>query len=881
MGKLRRWLGRGRDERIRREVDEEIHLHLELRERELRDRGESPEDARVHARRRFDEDLEGARRRLYASARRRDRRRGVRERLYSVLQDARLTARRARTEPGHALFTIATLALGIGLTTGTFTLVEGVLLSPLPFPEPDRLVSLRSVNEDGSDFPYVSSTNWFDWRDGNRTLVATGIHGFPRRMTVGMGESAFRVDGVSVGGRFFDVMRIPMLLGRGLTETEIEARQSLAVVSEGFWREVLGADPELSREITVDGWSVRVIGVVRRGYAYPEGVRIWMPGVYRRMSGAARNNINWLAVGRLRPGVTVEEARADLSAIADRIRAEEPAGIYSWGVGVLPLRDELVGGSRRTLWLLLGAATSVLLIACANLAGLGLARCTASRGETAVRLALGASRIRIAQQQVVEQLLLAGIGGLLGLAAADALVRRLTAGGVPLARTAGVAVNGAVVLFAVGVTLTAGLLSSALPALRSSRAGLRAAMVAGARSVAGARTLPGAALVGSEIALAVVLLVGGGLLVRSYVTLTGRQLGYDPDRVVTASIALTSSQYRGDPKRWSSYWDRLLVQLRGTPGLESVALTSAPPAGDDANGFIEVEGLAAEGIGAHYYVISNGFFHTLGIPVLAGRGFRDTDGAATERVVVVSRAMADRYWPGESPLGRRVRATSMEGWMAGGASWLTVVGVVGDTRQWGFVDDADARMYVLYRQVPERTGAMTVIARAGVDVGAATSTLRRQIVALDPAIAPDIDTLDGRLGGLLTARRVVLSTLNLFAGLAVALACIGLYGLLSFAVTRRRREIAVRAALGASGASLLALVLRGAVRVAVAGLAVGLVAAWWLARLLESMLVDVTARDPVTFGAVAVALLAVAVLAALVPARRAARQHPARVLRGI
>jgi putative ABC transport system permease protein len=516
----------------------------------------------------------------------------------------------------------------------------------------------------------------------------------------------------------------------------------------------------------------------------------------------------------------------------------------------------------------------VLLISCANLAGLGVARAATRTHEMGVRTALGAGRARLVRQLLIEHVTLALAGGVLGLLLA-LIATRLTAGRAVsfLPRAAEIGVGWPVLVFAFGVSLLSGLVAGVLPALRASSGSLRSALIGGRGSVGGGRGLPGAALVAVEVGLALLLVTGSGLLVQSFRNVVARDLGFRPDGVVTARIALKSPAYATAERR-IGYWESLAERLRRVAGVERVGFANWVPGGGGTAGFIEVSGRAAGRDVAGYRVISDGYLDVLGIRVVAGRAFDERDTGTAGRVALVNEALARAFWPDRDPLGERVKAVSMES--AEGRDWLTVVGVVSDVRHFGYEYDSEPEMYVLYRQVPTWAGAMTVVvqAAAGVPAGTLEAGVRGAVRAQDPEIAAGIETLERQVDGLLGGRRFALAALGGFALLAL-----GVYGMLSFAVARRTAEIGIRAALGAGTTRILSLVMRSALAIVGIGMAGGLLAAYWLTRLMRSMLVGVAPDDPVIFAAAAVALALVAAVAAFVPARRAAKVDPLGALR--
>jgi predicted permease len=864
-----------RPSRRRAEIDEEIRNHIELRTRDLERAGLEPDAARAEAERRFG-DLREARRRLYAAAKRSEDRLRFTGWLDALRMDVTTALRRIRATPGFSLLSVATFALGVGLTSTMFAVVNATVLRPLPYPEPDRLVALYSVDEDLTEFRWVSATNWLDWKEQNSSLAHTAMYD-TGRISVATGGEATRVPVAHVGGPLFDVLQSPIVVGRAFTESEAMQQAPVAMVSEGFWRRALEADPDLG-DILVNGSSRRVVGVVSARHAFPERTEIWIPAVYRRLSGAGRNNINWHVVARLAPEVTAVAARNDLDRIAKGIRDESPEVRYSWGVGVVPLKDTIVGNSDETLWLLMGAVVSVLLVACANLAGQAYARSLTRVDGAALRLALGSTRGRLLQHQLVEHLLLALGGGLAGLAVSYAVAGWIAAGNLPLPRADTVAIDLHVVAFAVVVSGIAGLLAGTIPALRVARAAPGAAMSSVRGAAGSSRTATAGVLVGVEIALSVLLLIGGGMLLQSFAEFTGRDLGFDPERILVAEIELGGPEYTNSGVRLAT-WERIVEEARALPGAAAAALANEVPGlGSSGNGWIALaERPDLEEASATYRVISQGYFETLGARFLAGRDFDSTDGPASARGAIVSRAFADRYWPGEDALGKQIRALSME---PGNADWLQVIGVVEDLDS-GEGREQQPAMYVLVSQVstwaPRR---LIVTIRADQSTPAALARpLRESLDRVDSALAADVAPMVDHLDGIVARDRLVMSILNGFALLALGLAAIGVHGLLSFVVACRTREIAVRAALGAQRGRILGMVMAGAVRVAGVGCVVGMVGAWWLSGFLAAQFNGLSTRDPLVFVAVALGLFGVSAAAAWLPAMRAVRLDPLDALR--
>ena len=863
--RLRAWT---RPRRLERELDEELSFHLEMQTRWHEANGVDPATARMLAAREFGGELRFREAVMDA--------RGV-SAMHDLSRDVRFALRSYRRAPGFTIVALLTLTLGIGATTAAFSVIDAVLLRPLPYAEPDRIVALTGRDSLGRDVPAISAPTYYDWREASRTLEHMAIYATARRVVTGAGDAA-RVETADVSSDFFRVLRLTPVLGRALADAEYSSHPPAVVVSHGFWVRALGGVTSLAdAAIRVDGTTYRVVGVLPSGRELPAGIDVFIPRDFASpWRTASRNNINFRAIARLAPTATIEQARAELRAIASRIHAEHPEDLYAYGATVVTLRDAIVGPSATYLRLLGGAVLVVLLVACANIANASLARGAGRNHELAIRTALGASRTRLVRQLLVESVVLALAGGVAGVALAWTLVRAIAATtAIDLPRSGEITIDASVLLFAVSVSVIVGLLVGIAPVMQTTKAALYTT-IAGAGRTTGTRRRAAVRdlLIGVEIALAIVLLVGAGLLVRSFSAVIARDLGFVPDNAIAAELSLPPAKYRGAAA--TRFYDALFASLRALPGVQSVGATNFLPLGSSATGFIVVEGQADVGAGAGYRVVSDDYFRAMGIPLLAGRFFAASDDSGTTRVTIVNRAMAERFWPGQDPIGKRIKAKSME-WRD--TPWLTVVGVVGNVRHWGLEQDAPVEHYVVYRQRPEYTLSMSVVVRSAGHAASLIPTIRSRTRDLDPDVAVDLGTLSARVDRSLAERRFIMRVLTAFGVLALVLAAIGVYGVLSFTVAQRTREIAVRMALGAERRRVLASVVGRALRVAGAAAVAGLVIARALTRLMRALLFEVSPADPRTYVVVTAVLLIVAVVAAYIPARRAAAVDPMLALR--
>jgi len=803
---------------------------------------------------------------------------GVNAALERAAREVRIAVRSLRRNPGFSAVAIVTLALGIGANTAVFSVVNGVLLKPLPYPEPGRLVALfQTVPDEGAMQLPWSVPNLRDAEQATEAFSSVVGYRWRDLTLTGIGEPQL-TRSVAVSGSILGVFGVRPALGRDLEREEtLPGGPAAAVVSHSFWRERLGGDPAaVGRTIQLSGVAFEVVGVAPPGFEYPRGAEIWVPGQWSE-TDYPRGRLTLSAVGRLAPGVAIERARADLAVAASRLASEYPDANGGISAMVLPLRYYEVANVRLGLVVLLGAVAMVLLIACVNVANLVLARGANRVAELAVRSALGASRAALLRQLVTESLVLSLVGGGFGVLMAVWGVRGLrllAAGRIP--RMDEVAVDGNVLAFAAALAVGVALLFGLAPALRLSRVSassvIREGRDRGIAGGAGARAR--STLVAAEVALSLALLVGAGLLLRSFARIRGVDLGFDPGRVWQFTLSLPETRYDG--QRAIALFDALRESLAGIPGVGSVGVTSASPLGSGQ--VSRVIGIVGEpgrrpDEEPPWLVrwIGPGYFRTLGIPLLRGRDLSATDRSDAPQVALVSRLTADRFFPGRDPVGQRLYFDEA------GPYW-TIVGVVGDVRSIDVVRDPGPEIYIPYAQWSRPR--MTVLLRTRADVAGVGTAIRQCVRDLDPALAVyDMGTLDSAVASSSASQRFLLVLLACFAGLAVFLATVGLYGVVAYVVSGRTREIGIRIALGAGPAGVARMVTAEGMRPVLAGVVIGLGGALAGARALAGLLYQVDPWDPVTFVGSAALLVTVAAVACVLPARAASRTSPLEAIR--
>ena len=885
MSRVRRLVHRAaaflRPRRAEAELAREMAAHRRLLEDDLRARGLTDEQVRQAADRAF-VGIEAAK------EAQRD------TRSFAWLEDLRrdlaYAARRLRRESGLTLAIVLTLALGVGVATAIFSLVRAVVLRPLDYGDPDRLVQVFETGpREGGEADWVAFPNFRDWRATNRVFELMAAYRF-QLVTMTGGEQPESALALEVTDRLFAVLRVTPQLGRTFAEGEdLPGRPRAAVISHALWQRQFGGHPAaVGRSLMVDGAAHTIVGVMPADFRFPQAIPgesvvpidLWIP-IRPSEDLEHRGSHNFWTIARLAPAIDLRRARAEMSTIARRLAREYPATNRDFDVRVEPLGRHVAGAARPALLSLLGAVGFILLLTCANIATLLLSRAEARQREIAMRQALGASRGRLVRQTIVESLLLAFAGAAAGLAFAYAGARvlvRLAPASLP--RLDETAVDAQVLLVMAAVATIVGILFGLAPAVAASSVDVTHALRDG-----GARVTGGAAgrrlrqsLVAGQLALAVVLLVGAGLLVRSFVRVSGLELGFDTHHVLTAMVALSPARY-ADAGRQVAFTDEMLRRIQALPGVRSAGVShSVPLSGiNDQGGFV-IEGRPDPPPGAGPHAnrprVSPGYFDAMGIRLVAGRLLDGRDRADSLPVAVVSDLAVRSYWPGQSAIGRRLAFE----WNEQGPVWRQIVGVVASTRHFGLEAAQKAEIYVPFAQSP--VPYVTLVVRTDTDPLALAPSVRRQITALDPEQGVFwFRTMDDLVAHSSARRRFQTALVATFALLALLLAAVGVYGVMGYMVAQRRREIGVRLALGARPRDVIAMVLGNGLRVTAAGVAAGIAGAAALSSVLARFVFGVSPLDPVTYAGAVVLLMAVALLASYRPAGVAARVDPITVLR--
>ncbi|MGA9770149.1 MAG: ABC transporter permease [Blastocatellia bacterium] len=808
--------------------------------------------------------------------------------METLFQDLRYGVRTLLKNPGFTAIAVIALALGIGANTVIFSVVDSVLLRPLPFKDSDRLVMLWETNlqqsdQQGRNAQATGIANFTDWSSQNQVFEEMAAYFNWTYNLTGVDEPE-RLEAAVVTGSFFDVLKAQSSLGRRIVPDDDQpGKDNVVVLSHGIWQRRFGAETAIiGKTITLNRNSYTVIGVMPRDFEFPDRkAELWVPAGFNPSQKQDRAGKFLKVIARLKPGAQVEAARAEMGAIASQLEQQYPDTNGGWGVDLTPLQENETGSARPALLLLLGAVGFVLLIACANVSNLLLARAAARRKEMAIRAALGASRLRLISQMLTESALLAllgaGAGMLLAVWGIDLLVS-LNPG--EIARLSEARIDGRALGFTLMLSILTTLIFGLVPALSASKPDLQRAIKETGQTSAGNSGLKlHNILVVSEVAVTLVLLVGAGLMIRSFLRLHEVNPGFNTENMLTMRIWLPASKY-GSNQQQSAFFQEVTERIENVAGIRSVGAIQDIPLRANRMGFkFEIEGRAptldVEEPDAAYRAITPEYFRTMSIPLLDGREFTAQDGPNAPPVIIINRSMARQFFPGENPLGKRLRFGQQD------APWYGIIGIAEDVKHMGLDAEEGAAIYQPYAQKQfEFLRWMTLVMRTDAEPLSLTSAIRSQVQAVDrDQPVYEIATLRQLLSTSVAKPRFYTALMGAFALLALTLAAVGTYGVLSFSVNQRRREIGIRLALGAQAGDIFKLVVVRGLRLALVGVAIGVCGALLLTRLMSSLLFDISATDPATFIVISLALVGVALGASFVPARRAMKVDPMVALR--
>jgi predicted permease len=802
-------------------------------------------------------------------------------------QDVRYGLRMLAKNPAFTAIAVVALALGIGANSAIFSVVDAVLLRPLPFKNPNQLVMLWE-NAAHLGFPRdtPSPANFLDWQKEATSFTGMAAMIESSFNLTGVGEPE-RVEGRRVSANLFQLLGVSARLGRTFVPEDDKPGTHVALLSHSLWQRRFGSDPGvIGRALSLNGESYTVVGVMPPLVQLPgfdnRNDQLWVPIAFPAEEAAQRGNHFLEVIARLKPGVTLKQAQAEMDTIAASLEKQYPSYNLRRGAVVIPLHEQVVGEIKPALLILLGAVGFVLLISCANVANLLLARAAVRQKEIALRLALGASRSRLTRQFLTESLLLALLGAGLGLVLALAGIRVLKMFiPVGIAQVGTITINGTVLLFTLLIALVTGIAFGLFPAIQGSHFNLNDTLKESGRDSAGGskgNRIRGLLVIG-EVAVSFVLLIGAGLLINSFLHLRNLDPGFRSDHLLTMKVNLSEVKYP-DRDRRAAFFDEVMRRVLALPGVRSAAIANNLPLtynGDSMS--ISVEGVPDpppdQQPDVIYRAIGPGYFATMGIPIVRGRDFRDQDNGDSKDVVIISEKTAQQFWPGQDPIGKRLKP----GLSTSSSPWREVIGIVKDVRQNDFIASPKRQMYFTYRQL-KNIAANALVVRTNIEPMSLAVPVRNAIWSVDKdQTVADIDTMDHIVAQAVARQRFSMLLLGLFAALALLLASIGIYGVMSYSVAQRRREIGIRIALGARRVDVLRMTVKQALKLVGTGMVIGLIAAFLLTRVLASLLFGISATDPITFIGISLVLLAVAILASYVPALRATKVDPITALR--
>jgi predicted permease len=804
--------------------------------------------------------------------------------MENLRSDIRYAFRSLLKRPTFTLIAVVTLALGIGANTAIFSAINALLLKPLPFPELDRVVAIwDKLPSRGVLHNEVAMANYLDWQSQSKSFEQLAIYRWWSANLTGV-DTPERIQGFLVTANFLDAIGMKPIMGRNFTPEENQpGKDHVAIIAYSLWQRRFGGDPNIvNKTITINSIVRTVIGVMPEHFNFPKGGEVYAPLAMTPELMSSRGNHSYYVIGRLKPGVSIQSAQAETDNITARLEQQYPETNIGWGATVFPIVADTVRTYDTALWVMMGAVAFVLLIACANIANLMLARATGRQKEIALRTALGASRWRIIRQLLTESVIVALIGGALGILIGfwgiDAL--RASNPGDAAKFAPGwyqLGINFPTLAFTLGLSLFSGIVFGLAPALQVSKPNLNDSLKEGSRQTSGSSHHLRSSLVVFEVALSLMLLIGAGLLARSFLSLLKTNPGFNPDHVLTMNLVLPGAKYK-EESQCAAFYNDLVQRVKAYPGVESAAAVNfIPLGGSNSSDSYLVEGVPEPAPGqeneGRYRVCTPDYFRTMGIPILKGRGFTDQDKAGATPVVIVNETLARKHWPGEDPIGRRIRFYGPPERTA----WMQIVGVVADVKH--ELDlPIEPEYYLPHAQ--DSWSSMVLVARTSVEPGSLAGALRQQVWAIDK----DQPVFDVRTMQEVRSISVALYSfssvmLAIFAGVALVLASVGIYGVMAFAVTQRTQEIGIRMALGARALDVLKLVVRHGMKLALLGIVLGLAGSWALTRFIEKLLVGVQPTDLLTFSVVSAFLLVAAFVACYLPARRATKVDPLVALR--